>query len=127
MVSGRRDVAGVAQGHFWKFEFGRAFFRIYNSFRVLFLHLLKQIILAGVKPSFKRAEIFFPPPPLFFFFFWLYFTKIQITHLNLINCHFDPIRLLRALVSKSIIYFTNLFYNIPNISIIIFIIYNLIK
>ena len=75
MVSGRRDVAGVAQGHFWKFEFGRPFFRIYYSFRVLFLHLLRQIILAGVKPSFKRAEIFFPPPPLFFFFFLVIFYK----------------------------------------------------
>ena len=76
MVSGRRDVAGVAQGHFWKFEFGRAFFRIYYSFRVLFLHLLKQIILAGVKPSFKRAEIFFPPPPLLLLLLLLLFGYI---------------------------------------------------
>ena len=78
MVSGRRDVAGVAQGHFWKFEFGRAFFRIYYSFRVLFLHLLKQIILAGVKPSFKRAERFFPPP---FFFFLCYILQKYKLHI----------------------------------------------
>ena len=81
MVSGRRDVAGVAQGHFWKFEFGRAFFRIYNSFRVLFLHLLKQIILAGVKPSFKRAEIFFPPPPLLLLFFFGYILQKYKLHI----------------------------------------------
>ena len=83
MVSGRRDVAGVAQGHFWKFEFGRAFFRIYYSFRVLFLHLLKQIILAGVKPSFKRAEIFFPPLLLLllFFFFLGYILQKYKLHI----------------------------------------------